>query len=383
MFGKRIRVFKLFDFQVHIDTSWIFIALLVTWSLAAGYFPSRYHGFPASSYWWMGAFGAFGLFFSIVFHELMHSLVARRFGLPIRGITLFVFGGVAEMEEEPASAKTEFFMAIAGPLSSIVLGFVFYSLYRLSYFYNISYSVMAVFEYLGWINWVLAGFNLVPAFPLDGGRILRSILWRWKKDLRWATSVSAHIGSGFGMFLSLLGILYFFMGSFVAGLWYFLIGMFLQGAAQTSYQRLLIMRALKGESIKDFMQEKPITVPADITIQSLVDDYIYKYHHKFFPVVENEKLLGCITTQEVKEIPREKWPEYKVAKVLKSCSAGNTIALDTEAEKVLSMMNKTRKSRMMVVKEGKLLGVITLKDLLKFISLKMELEAGELNSDEK
>ena len=381
MFGKRIKVFKLFDFQVHIDVSWIFIALLVTWSLAAGYFPSRYHGFSNSSYWWMGTFGAFGFFFSIVFHELMHSLVARRFGLPIRGITLFVFGGVAEMEEEPTSAKTEFFMAIAGPVSSIVLGFIFYFLYRLSYSYSTSYPVMAVLEYLGWINWVLAGFNLVPAFPLDGGRILRSILWRWKKDLRWATLISAHIGSGFGIFLSLLGIFYFFMGAFVAGLWYFLIGMFLRGAAQMSYQRLLIMRALKGESIKEFIQEKPITVPADISIQSLVDDYIYKYHHKLFPVVENGKLLGCITTQEVKEIPREKWPEYKVAEVLKPCSAGNTITPNTEAAKVLSMMNKTHKSRMMVVKEGELLGIITLKDLLKFISLKMELEQEEFKPD--
>lgn len=374
MVGKRIRLFKLFNFKVYIDISWVFIALLVTWSLAFGYFPYRYRWFSPITYLWMGVFGALGLFASIVFHELCHSLVARKFSLSIRGITLFVFGGVAEMDEEPPNAKAEFFMAIAGPISSIFLGFVFYVFYRLGASGMLPYPVNGVFRYLSWINWVLAGFNLVPAFPLDGGRILRSALWHWKKDLRWATRISTSLGSAFGVFLSLCGVFYFFMGAFMAGLWYFLIGMFLQGAAHMSYQRLLMTRALEGESIQHFMKPKPITVPSSINIQSLVEDYVYKYHFKFFPVVKNGKLLGCISTQEIKQIPREKWSQYQVAQVLKPCSPENAVMPDTDATKVLSLMHQTNKSRMMVVEGEKLLGIITLKDLLKFISLKMELE---------
>ncbi|MDD5455247.1 MAG: site-2 protease family protein [Candidatus Ratteibacteria bacterium] len=373
MFGKKIKLFKIFDFQVSIDLSWIFIALLVTWSLAVGYFPSRYKEFPVAVYWEMGAFGALGLFLSIVFHELCHSLVARKFGLAMHGITLFVFGGVAEMAEEPPSAKAEFFMAVTGPLSSVALGFLFYGIYKLGGYYGFAQPVIGVLQYLGWINWLLAGFNLVPAFPLDGGRILRSLLWQKKKDLGWATRISSQFGSGFGIFLSFLGIVYFFTGALVIGIWYFLIGMFLQNAARMSYQQVLIRQALEGEAVRHFMNAKPVTVASSVSIGTLVDDYIYKYHHKFFPVVDGGKLRGCISIQEVKEIPREQWAARKIEDVLKPCGSENTVGQNTDALKALSIMNKTHKSRLMVVEGGQLVGIVTLKDLLKFISIKMDL----------
>ena len=259
MFGRKIKIFKIFDFQVHIDISWLLIAALVTWSLAAGYFPAKHAGLSKHVYWSMGLVGALGLFLSIVFHELCHSLVARRFGLPMRGITLFVFGGVAEMEKEPQSAKTEFFMAVAGPLSSIAMGALFYFIYRISSSYHLAYPVTAVLIYLSWINFILAGFNLVPAFPLDGGRILRSILWNWKKNLYWATRRASQAGQIFGIFLTILGVIYFFTGIFIIGLWYFLIGMFLNRAAQASYQRLLMTQALEGEQVRDFMKKNVLS----------------------------------------------------------------------------------------------------------------------------
>jgi len=374
MFGRRVRIFKLFDFQVHVDASWVFIFLLVTWSLARGYFPARYLFLSPAEHWAMGISGALGLFFSIVFHELSHSLVARRFGLPIKGITLFVFGGVAEMEEEPSSARAEFWMAVAGPSASIVLGFVFFALYALSARLAPGSAVTGVLQYLGWINWILAVFNLVPAFPLDGGRILRSALWQWKKDLRWATRISSRAGAAFGFALSLAGIFFFFTGAFIAGLWYFLIGMFLQNAAHASYQRLIVLRALEGESVRHFMKPDPVTVPDTISIASLVEEYIYKYHFKFFPVVRDTKLIGCISTQEVKQFSKDQWPSRRVSEALKPCDAQNAIGPGEEAVRALAIMNKAHKSRMMVVEKGRLLGMITLKDLLKFISLKLDLE---------
>lgn len=377
MLGRQITLFKLFNFKVRIDVSWIIIVILITWSLAKGVFPHYYKGLSAGTYWWMGVAGAFGLFASIVFHELCHSLVARRFGLPIRGITLFIFGGVAEMEEEPPSAKAEFFMAIAGPISSIFIGFVLYGTSLLSRKAGWPVSVTGVVSYFAQLNWILAAFNLLPAFPLDGGRVFRSALWLWKGNLQWATRVSAQIGSGFGFSLSFLGILFIVRGAFISGIWILLIGMFLRNASQVSYKRLLILRILGGETVKRFMKSDPVAAPSSISLADLVENYIYKYHYKMFPVIKDDKLIGCISTREVKAINREEWGQRTVEELTKSCSSTNTIALNTEAVKALSIMNQTGNSRLMVAEGDRLVGIITLKDLLRFLSLKMNLEGED------
>jgi Zn-dependent protease/predicted transcriptional regulator len=379
MFGKRITLFKLFGFEVHVHISWIIIAILITWSLASGLFPYYYKNLSTLTYWTMGIFGALGLFASIIFHELWHSLVARKFGLSMRGITLFLFGGVAEMEEEPPSAKAEFFMAIAGPGASIIIGFVFYAIYLLCKNAGVPVSATGVFNYLRFINFLLAGFNLIPAFPLDGGRVLRSALWRWKNNLRWATFVSSRIGSGFGILLILLGVFNFIRGGFISGIWWVLIGLFLRNASQMSYQRVLMRRALEGEKVKRFMKSDPVTAPAYISVDQLVDDYIYKHHFKMFPVEENGKLAGCISTKDVKELPREQWKNHTVRDLLKSCSTDNVITSDTDAMEALAIMSRTGNSRLMVVEDGNLVGVLSLKDMLEFLSLKFDLEKKDIN----
>jgi Zn-dependent protease/CBS domain-containing protein len=374
MFGKRIKLFKLLGFEVSIDLSWIIIAGLVTWSLAAGLFPYLYPGLEQQTYWFMGIVGALGLFASIVAHEFCHSLVARKFGMPMKGITLFIFGGVAEMGDEPPTAKAEFFMAIVGPLSSIAIGAVFYGIYRIGASSGWTDPVNAVIYYLAYINGILAAFNLLPAFPLDGGRVLRSILWGAKGNLRWATRVSSTIGSAFGIGLIVLGIFQFIYGNIIGGVWMFLIGMFLRNAAQMSYQQLLVRKALEGESVRRFMNTNPVAVQDSITVEQLVEDYIYKYHYKMFPVMSGDKLVGCITTKQVKEIPREAWNHETIREAASACSLENTVSPDTDAVKTLAMMNQSGVSRLLVVEGGRLLGVVTLKDLLDFFSLKVELE---------
>jgi Zn-dependent protease/predicted transcriptional regulator len=374
MFGKRVKLFKLLGFEVNVDLSWIIIAVLVTWSLASGLFPYLYHGLTRETYWFMGVVGALGLFISIIAHEFCHSLVARKFGMPMKGITLFIFGGVAEMGDEPPTAKAEFAMAIVGPLSSLAIGLIFYALYRYGLAADWDTPINGVVYYIAYINGILAAFNLLPAFPLDGGRVLRSILWGAKGNLRWATRISSAIGAAFGIGLIVLGIFEFIGGNVIGGVWMFLIGMFLRNAAQMSYQQLIVRKALEGESVRRFMNPHPVTVQDSITVEQLVEDYIYKYHYKMFPVMAGDKLVGCITTRQVKEIPREAWSRETVRVAASACLPDNTIAPDTDAIKALAAMNQTGLSRLLVVENGRLVGIVTLKDLLDFFSLKVELE---------
>jgi Zn-dependent protease len=373
-FGQ-YRLFSLFGFQVKVDLSWLLLALLVSWSLAAGLFPTEYPDLSKQTYAWMGVTCAVGVFFSIVFHEFSHSLVARRFGIPITGITLFIFGGVAEMEKEPPSPKSEFLMAIAGPLSSFLLAFVFSRLAALAMASVWPTPVFGVLDTLAYINMVVAVFNLVPAFPLDGGRMLRAVLWNWKKDMRVATRISSRLGRGFGLVLMILGIFAIVQGNFIGGMWWFLIGIFLRGAASASYQQLLMHEVLQDQPVKRFMRRDPVTVPPTITVREWVEDYVYRHHFKMFPVVENSNLLGCISIRNIKQVPRDEWQNKFVREFMEPCSMTNTVSADTETTKLLSaMVRPGKESRYMVVDDGQLVGMVSLKDLLDLIALKLEIE---------
>jgi Zn-dependent protease/CBS domain-containing protein len=374
MFGRSIKLFRLFGFEVKIDISWLIIAALITWSLASSVFPSYFAGLKEATYWAMGIVGALALFLSIVVHEFSHSLVARRFGVPMKGITLFLFGGVAEMSEEPPSAKAEFILAAAGPLASLALAGLLYLVTFLGGRAGWPAPVMGVLSYLWTINLVLAAFNLLPAFPLDGGRVLRSLLWGTTKRLAWATRIASQIGSAFGFALMFLGVFYFFRGDLVGGIWWFLIGLFVRNASSGSYQQLLTKQALAGEPVRRFMEEQPIAVPHYISIENLVENYVYKYHFKMFPVLEGEQLVGCITTRQIRELPREQWSQHTVKEMIDGCTSENTISPDADATEALARMSRGRISRLMVVEGGHLVGIITLKDLLDFLSLKIDLE---------
>lgn len=374
MFGKGYQLFRLFGFPVRADWSWLILLALITWSLAVGYFPEVAPDLSNTLYWIMGFVGALGLFASIIVHEFCHSVAARSQGMPMRGITLFIFGGVAEMGDEPPSPRSEFLVAIAGPGATIVVIFV---CLMLRYFGDMIGWPQPITEVLGWlafINVVLLVFNAIPAFPLDGGRVLRSALWKWKDDLRRATRISVRIGSGFGMLLIILGVASVFGGAFIGGLWWVLIGLFLRHAAQMSYQQLIIRRSLEGEPVSRFMESNPLTVPPDLSLQELVDDYVYKHHHKMFPVVQDGELQGCITTRDIKEAPREEWDTAKVGDLAKPCDDSNTISTSADVLEAFKKINAESTSRLLVTDDGRLAGILTLKDLMKFISLKVELE---------
>ncbi len=374
MFGRPITLFKLLGFEIRIDVSWIVIAVLIVWTLAKGVFSESFAGLSDRTYWLMGIGAALGLFASIVFHELCHSLVSRRFDMPMKGITLFIFGGVAEMGEEPPTPRAEFLMAIAGPLSSVFLGLVLYGISALGEVGRWPVPVNGTITYLAYINLILAAFNMIPAFPLDGGRVLRSALWKWKGDVKKSTRIASGIGSGFGIALILLGIFSVFMGNLVGGLWWFLIGIFLRNASMMSYQQILMRKAFEGERVRRFMSTHPVSVKTSFSLKQLVEDYIYRFHFKMFPVVENEKLIGCVNARQVSRVPQTEWDRHEVGELAQQCSPENTVSPDADAMKALMLMNETQNSRLLVVEGDRLVGIVTLKDLLQFFSEKMALD---------
>lgn len=376
VFGSRLRIGSILGFEVGIDASWIFIAILLTWSLAAGLFPARYQGLSGPTYWAMGIAGTIALFLSVVLHELSHSLVARRHGVEIRGITLFLFGGVAQMGSEPQTPRAEFLIAIAGPIASVAIGGLFFLSALASAAVSAPRAITGVLTYVGLVNIVLAVFNLVPAFPLDGGRVLRAVLWHMRSDLRWATRIAAQMGSGFGMVLIILGAMSFIRGNVIPGMWWILIGFFLRGAARMSYQQLMVRRALEGEPVSRFMCPDPTTVSADLLLSVLVEDFFYRDFHSFYPVIGDGGLVGSVSLKQVKNVPRERWAASTVGDLAEPPSESNTIDADTDAVEALSSMQKTGVSRLMVMEGGRLVGIITLKDLLRFLALRIELEEG-------
>jgi len=373
MFGRTASLFKVFGFEIKIDISWLLLAALLTWILARGLFPEYYKNLSPEAYWWMGAAGAAGLFSSIIIHELSHSLMARHYGLSIKGITLFIFGGVAQMENEPPHPRAEFMIAIVGPLASCILGIFFFLLYNFGEKSGWPLAVNGVLDYLSWSNIILAVFNLIPAFPLDGGRILRSALWKWKKDLRWSTDVSAQMGSGFGLLLIIMGIIYIVRGNFVNGLWWFLIGLFVRSAAQISYKKLLVHSLFDTKKVKDLMVKNPVTVPRSISLEEFISDYVYKHHFQAYPVLSFGRLTGCIFVKQIASIPREEWSRNTVGAVALPCNEETTIGPEEDANKALEIMNRTGNSRLLVVNGDLLEGIISLKDMLALLSLKMEL----------
>ncbi len=375
MFSNKLTLFKIFGFRVQIDPSWIIIAVLVTWSLAVGYFPKAVEDLSQITYWIMGVGGALGLFLSIIFHEFWHSLVARRYGLPMRGIILFVFGGISEMEDEPDNPKTEFLMAIAGPISSVILGFGFYALYLGSTALGLGQISAAILGYLAFINWILAGFNLLPVFPLDGGRVVRSAMWKWKDDLRWATEKASRFGAGFGIALIAVGALNLFTGQVVGGLWYCVIGLFLRSAAHMSYRQVLMRETFSDEKVRDLLKRtSPITVSSTTTIRDLVENYIYEYHFKMLPVVDRGHLQGCVSTHDLKKIDKKQWSEHQVREIMGECSEENTIAPNVPVMKAVKKIQRTGNSRLMVVEEDRLIGIITLKDIIQALSVRSDLD---------
>jgi len=367
----------LFGFDVWIDASWLLLAALVSWTLAETVFPELEPHLTPETYWSMAVATTIGLLFSIVFHETAHSLVARKYGIRIRGITLFVFGGVAEMESEPPSPRSELLMAAAGPAASFALSIGFLILARRAGSWHVPEAVHGTLRYLGLVNGVLALFNLVPAFPLDGGRILRAALWSWRGNLVSATRIAAGAGSVFGIVLMVLGVAGVMSGDFVGGMWRFLIGMFLRSAATMTYRETVARGALSGFPVARVMNCYPITVPPDTSVAAFTEEFVYRHHHRRFPVTERGLLIGTIGTEQAAAIERSAWATTAVSEIMMPCSLDEVVAPRIDALAALRQMQVAGRSRLWVVDEGRLVGILSLHDMLEVLSARIDLERME------
>lgn len=373
MFGKGIRVTKIFGIEIWVDYSWLIIFALVAWSLASSYFPHEYPGLGVTPYWIMGAVSAVLLFVCVLLHELSHSYIARKSGIVVPRITLFIFGGVAQISEEPRSAKMEFNIAIAGPICSFILGVIFWILSKTGYASSHK-GFLAISEYLAFINIALVIFNMIPGFPLDGGRILRAYLWNKWQDIKKATYTVSRIGSAFGIGLMLLGLVNFFLGNLIGGIWFVFIGMFLNQAAKSGYQMTVFKDVLSGVRVKDVMTPNVVSVSDSLTLSDLVQNYFY--HHLFvsFPVVSGGgELIGMISVSQVKNVPKDIWHEKRVGDIMMKASEIQAISPEEEALSALNLLMRNELGRLPVVERNKLVGIITRRDIMTLLMIKSDL----------
>jgi len=375
--GRQFRVARIAGVYIDIDPSWIIIFLFLTWGLSRGYLPAAVPGQDPALYWIFGIMASLCLFLSVTLHELGHSLVARARGMEVNRIVLFIFGGASQLEDEPEKPATEFIMAVVGPIVSFILSGIFWAVRSTFWAPEEKNLTAAFFAYLALINLVLGIFNLLPGFPLDGGRVLRSILWsRWKDQVR-ATRAASQVGSGFGIALMLLGGLQILGGNPVGGFWYILIGFFLRNAAQNSFQQLALKRVLEGKKVRDLMTADPASVSPDLSLEDLVSDYILQHHHAAYPVMDGKHLRGIIYKEKIKEVPKEQWSERTVESLMTPLKELPTLSPEDSASEILKLFS-TPEGRLLVSRGERLEGILSRRDLLDYIALRsdVDLRAG-------
>jgi Zn-dependent protease/CBS domain-containing protein len=363
---------RVLGIPVGLDYSWFLIFALLTWILATGYYPTEFRNWPPLLYWLTGAVTAIMLFVSVLLHELGHSVIALRYKIPVRNITLFIFGGVAQIGKEPPSAASEFFIAIAGPIVSLALAVLF----------SVMKPAVAGVEplwglakYLAYINFALVLFNLIPGFPLDGGRVFRAIVWAVGKNLRRATLTAANVGRLFGYLFILLGVWQVFSGNLGGGLWIAFIGWFLESAASVQVQQVVFQGALAGHRVFQAMSTGCASVPADLTLQQLVDEHILASGRRCFLVNRGEDTLGLMTLHRIKEVARPDWASTTAAQVMLPLGELKRISPDTELWTALQLMDRNGVNQLPVMTDSKVVGMLSRDDVLSFLRTVQELGA--------
>lgn len=358
---------------IRIHFTWLIIFGLLSWSLASGYFPQHYPDLPITAYWIKAIIAALFLFGSILVHELMHALMAQNLRVPIAGITLFALGGVSEMKQEPPSPSAEFMIAIVGPLASLVLAGVFWLIWRALERPGPDPSFAAIALYLVGLNTVVAVFNLLPAFPLDGGRVLRAIIWGITKNLRKATYLATRVGRVFAYILISLGAVSLFAGAGFQGIWMALIGFFLLQGAQASYTQVVLKEALAGIAVRDIMVKDVVSVPPGLSVRALIERYFLTHGYGGFPVVENGQVLGIVSLGDVKRVSPEEYERLTVREVMMPLTERLTIAPEEDVSVALQRMAEEELGRLIVMQRGRMFGLVTKTGLSRFLQMKLEL----------
>ncbi len=383
--GRGIRLGRVLGFEISIDWSWLIVFALVVWTLAVGFFPYAYPSFSPGLVWGLSVINALLLFVSVLIHELSHSVAARRYGTDVKGITLFLFGGVSQTADEPKSAREEFWMSVVGPLTSFVLAGVFYGLAFAARSFDWPLAVMAVTGYLGLINGLLAVFNLIPGFPLDGGRVLRSIIWAATGSLKRATRWASYTGQVFAFILIAIGlvgipgtiVMGVLQGNLIGGIWLVIIGWFLAGAAKQSYQQVLIRDALSGVRVEQVMTTDVPVIASTTTVRDFVDQHLLKHEYSCYPVVDpdSENVIGVVGSEEVRTIPSSEWMLTPIGEITHRIDSGYRISVDDDAWDAVTKLASPEVCRLLVMDNGHLRGTVGRDAVFRLVQNKMQLAA--------
>ncbi|MGH9197088.1 MAG: site-2 protease family protein, partial [Acidimicrobiia bacterium] len=373
-----IRVARVFGIDVYLDASWFLISFLIAWSFSTLFSqiqPSL--GLTTAGYFLMGILAAVLFFASVLAHEISHSLVARARGISVRSITLFVFGGVAQIRKEPETPGDEFRIAIIGPVTSIVLGVIFI---LIAYATGMGEANPAslIFETTGFLNLALAAFNLVPGFPLDGGRVLRAAVWKWTGDLLRSTRVASIAGQVVAGLLIAVGLVrIIFLNQLFGGIWSILIGLFLNQAAQSGYQQLLLRQTLQGLRVRDLMTSDPESIPGNMRVQEAVDTFFLSRRHTSFPVLGFfDAPEGIVTLQMVRDTPREEWDAKTIRQIMAPREQKISTTPDEPLTMVLERMPNNPIGRFLVVEDDKLAGFLSVSDILRHLRVRQWIGKG-------
>lgn len=368
--GSSIKIGKIAGIEIGVHWSWLFIFALITWSFASGILEEFFPQWSDTRRWIVSVIVAVIFFASILAHELSHSLVAKAKGFEVKGITLFVFGGVTNLGREANTAWEEFIIAIVGPLMSLAVGAVFAVLWVA--LRNPAPDVAAIAGYLAFINGVIAAFNMLPGFPLDGGRVFRSLVWMRNRNQLRATRTASRVGEFVAYTLMAAGAVQFLFGLIVGGIWMVLIGIFLRGASSSSYEQLLTETALEGVSAGQVARTDFAPISPDMTVAELVDSHMLAGHGRCYPVMAGQELLGLISLTDIRGLVREEWPVLSVYRAMTPFERLRVVAPQEAAGAVLQLMSEADVNQVPVVEGRRLLGIVSRADILRLIQVRRE-----------
>jgi len=369
-------LFRIGGIEVIVDYSWIVMIALLIYTMAEGYSAQMHlhYTYTAPQYWITGTVTAVLFLASILIHELAHTVVAMRHGIRITSIRLLIFGGLAQATSEPKTGRHEFLIALAGPATSMALGMFFLGICAYLFMTNSLTPVAGIACCLAWGNILVTVLNMIPGFPLDGGRILRAFLWDHWGDMARATQVVIKIGNGFALFLMIFGALQFLIiQGFISGLWFIFIGLFMRQSAVGSYQAVLLRRALVGVQVKQIMTENLVTVDWLLSIDQLVQDYIYKHQFTNFPVFNRDEFIGMVSLEAVKGISKDLWGFKQVRDIMTPVELVPCLKPTDDATEALSRMVSNDIGRMPVIENGRLLGIVSRRDIMNLCRIKSDL----------
>lgn len=371
-----LKLGKIAGIEIGIHYTWVLALLIITWSLAEGVFPIALPREAISTYWVMGILAALMLFVSVLLHELAHSLVAKARGINVAGITLFIFGGVSNLEKEPEKPSVEFIMAIAGPLTSLLLAGVFWGIATLAEQFShtgyLASQPKAFLDYLVLMNLLLGVFNLIPAFPLDGGRVLRAIIWGSTHNLIRSTNIAAWVGRVFGWAMIAYGLFEVVSRNFVGGMWIAFIGWFVSSAANAGRKQVTLQEHLSGRKVKDIMETNTVPVSPSTTVGQLVQNIFLERRRRAVPVTTDGRLIGMVTISDVKKLPKERWPYTSIDAIMTPLPLFS-VSPEDDLTEAMRLITRHDVNQLVVIRNDELIGIISRYDIIHHMQMAREL----------